>query len=244
MNIIKVIKNPKSYLFVAKKRITNYFRASLFSGKNVFCEICNWRGKRFFNGKCPNCNSWPRTRLIPYSFRYFNLLRDSLKILQIAPNMNEYNYVKENFNDLLQYDRLDIKRRKHTNIKRSITETNIDSNTYNLVIVWHVFEHIKEDVKAISEMYRVLKSKGNLLVCVPIYPIGNTVTYEDPETDLKNYAKLYGHHDHCRSCGLDYYKRFEAIGFKTKTLYVNSLDQNKKDYFGFKTDHVVWCFTK
>lgn len=244
MNFIKIFKNPKPFLLKVTKMLENNFRKHFYKGNKVICEICNWRGKFFFAEKCPNCNSLPRTRLVPYSLKYFNLVNDNLKILHIAPNTNEFNYVKENFNNLLCYNRLDIKQRKHTNIKRSITNTCLDSNSYNLIIVWHVFEHVKEDVKAISEMYRVLKIKGSLLVSVPIYPIGNTITYEDSEIEKKDYAEFHGHYDHFRSCGLDYYKRFEAIGFKTKTLFVSSLDQNRIDYFGLRTDHVVWCFTK
>lgn len=244
MSFIKILKNPKPYVLAGTKKVKNNFRKYFYKGDIVICEICTWKGKRFFNRKCPNCNSVPRTRLVPYSIKYFNLVKDNLKILHIAPNMNEYYYVKENFNNLLCYDRLDKKQRKHTNIKGSITNTNIDSNTYDLVIVWHVFEHIKEDIKAILEINRVLKQKGNLLVCVPIYPEGNLLTFEDSSIQTKDYDNIHGHYDHCRSCGLDYYKRFEAIGFNTKTLFVNSLDQDKIDYFGLKTDHVVWCFTK
>ena len=82
------------------------------------------------------------------------------------------------------------------------------------------------------------------MISVPIYPAGNLKTYEDTKIAYNDYEKIHGHYDHCRSCGLDYYKRFETIGFKTKTLLVNAIDQDKIDYFGLKTDHVVWCFTK
>ncbi len=244
MNIIKVIKNPGPYLLVAKKRITNFIRTNLFRGKKVFCEICNWRGEFFFSEECPNCSSVPRIRLVPLSLKHFDLIKNEIKILHVAPNINEYNYIKENFNNLLCYDRLDIKQRKHTNFKESITNIDIDRNSYDLIIVWHVFEHVKDDIKAISNMYRVLKPQGNLLVSVPIYPKGNLKTYEDSKIAHKDYGKIHGHYDHCRSCGLDYYKRFETIGFKTNTLFVNSFDQNKIDFLGLRSDHVVWCFTK
>lgn len=244
MSFIKILKNPKPYVLGGTKKAKNNFRKYFYKGDNVICEICNWQGKRFFSGKCPNCNSVPRIRLVPLALKHFNLIKNKIKILHVAPNINEYNFINKNFNNLLCYDRLDKKQRKHTNINESITNTNIDNDTYDLVIVWHVFEHIKEDIEAIVEINRVLKQKGSLLVCVPIYPIGNEVTYEYPDAERKDFAKLYGHHDHCRSCGLDYYKRFEAIGFKTKTLLVNAIDQDKIDFFGLKIDHVVWCFTK
>ncbi|MDU8885461.1 class I SAM-dependent methyltransferase [Yeosuana sp. MJ-SS3] len=182
--------------------------------------------------------------MIPFSLQYFGLIKKNLKILHIAPNVNEYNYVKSNFDTLLCYDRLDIKKRKHTNIKQDITQMNIADNTYNLVIAWHVFEHIKDDIKAISEIYRVLKPTGYLLVSVPIYPIGSILTYEDNRINYKDYYKIHGHHDHCRSCGLDYYKRFESVGFKTKVLDLKKVESIKMETFGLLKEHVVWCFNK
>lgn len=244
MDIIKFFKNPKPYFKQGYKWIKNSFRQYFYKGENVYCEICEWRGKRFFNDKCPNCESLPRTRLVPYAIRHFNLKAESLKILHIAPNKNEYRYIKENFSHTLCYDRLDIKQRKHTNIKRNIIDTGVDRNFYDLVIIWHVLEHVKDDIKAISEMYRVLKTQGKLLVSVPIYPLNNATTHEDSNIEHGDYYKFYGHHDHCRGCGLDYYERFEAIGFSTQTLKVNTLNSIDIVRFGLRSDHVVWCFTK
>lgn len=244
MNITNVIKNPRSYLLLANKRMMNFFRAKLFRGEKVYCEICNWRGRSFFNEICPNCNSVPRIRLIPLSVKHFGLLKERLSILHVAPNINEFNYIKENFKNMNCYNRLDIKQRKHTNIKESITEIDTDRSSYDLVIVWHVFEHVKDDMKAISNIHRVLNPNGKLLVSVPIYPKGNKKTYEDPEIKNKDYSRIHGHYDHCRSCGLDYYKRFETIGFNTETLLVSSFDHDKIKFNGLRSDHVVWCFTK
>jgi predicted SAM-dependent methyltransferase len=244
MNVTKILKNPKPYVLLGIKRLKNSFLQYYYKGENVCCVICNWKGKRFLDDTCPKCSSVSRTRLIPFALRNFALVGDNLKLLHIAPNRNEYDYVKKNFKHLKGYDRLDIKQRKHTNIQRSMTKTGLDSNSYDLVIIWHVFEHIKEDIKAISEMYRVLKSQGSLLVSVPIYPLGNAITYEDSNIAHADYSKIHGHHDHCRSCGLDYYKRFEALGFKTQTLEVKTLNSKDIVRFGLRTDHVVWCFTK
>lgn len=244
MNLINVIKNPKPYFLVAIQKIKNNFRKHFYKGDNVICEICNWKWKFFFDGKCPNCNSLSRTRLVPFSLKHFDLKGTSPRILHIAPNKNEYNYIQKNVTQLSNYDRLNIRPVAHINIVQDLTNTNLESNIYDLAIAWHVLEHIPEDKKGIAEVYRLLKPNGKFLVSVPIYPTGNLKTYEDSNIAYNDYERIHGHDDHCRSCGLDYYKRFEAIGFKTKTLFVNSLDQDKIDYFGLKTDHVVWCFAK
>ena len=120
----------------------------------------------------------------------------------------------------------------------------LEDNIYDLAIAWHVFEHIPADKKAISEIYRLLKPNGKFLISVPIYPVGSKVTYEDSTIEYENFEEVHGHYDHCRSCGLDYYLRFETVGFNTNTLHVKDLDKSQINYFGLKEDHVVWCFTK
>jgi predicted SAM-dependent methyltransferase len=242
MNLTKLLKNPKPYAVATVERIKRKLREKLNKGNVVHCEICLWDGTKFFKGKCPKCNSLPRTRLIPFSLRYFNLISSDLKILHIAPNRNEYKYVKSTFEKINQYDRLNIRKAPHINIVQDITKTNITDNTYDLVIVWHVLEHIVEDHKAASEIYRILKAKGNLLMSVPIYPTGNLKTYEDPAIKYEDYEKVHGHDDHCRSCGMDYYERFEAVGFSTQVLDEYAAEDIEK--YGLSRNHVVWCFNK
>lgn len=242
MNLANLLKNPKPYASAFAYTIKNKLRVLLRQGSTVHCEICLWNGTQFFNGKCPKCNSLPRTRLIPFSLRHFNLIQSGLNILHIAPNRNEYHYVKNTFEHIKQYDRLNIRKVPHINLVQDITQTTIANNSYDLIIVWHVLEHIVEDRKAASEIYRLLKPKGNLLMSVPIYPAGNLITYEDPSIKYEDYEKIHGHDDHCRSCGMDYYERFKTVGFSTKTLkeYTAS-DINK---YGLSKNHVVWCFQK
>lgn len=244
MNFKNFIKTPKPYILKAQKQIRNVFRTWLYKGSNVVCEICNWKGLRFFDGHCPKCNSLPRTRLIPFALRYFELDKGAPKTLHVAPNVNEYNYLKSNITPLSNYDRLNIRNVSHINIVQDLTSTTLDNDTYDLVIAWHVLEHIPKDIKAIEEVYRFLKPGGHFLVSVPIYPRNNKTTYEDFTIPYKDFESVHGHYDHCRSCGLDYFKRFETVGFKTDTLLVSRLNLKDMEYFGLRGDHVVWCFTK
>lgn len=244
MKLIRIVKKPRVYFNKAYVKMRQLYRAIAYKGNNVICEICGWKGKTFFDQKCPKCNSLPRTRLVPFSLQYFNLHNDNPKILHIAPNINEFNYIKSKITPILNYDRLNIREVPHINLVQDLTKTDLEDNLYDVVLAWHVLEHILEDKKAINEAYRILKPNGSFLISVPIYPIGNKITYEDSKIPYSDYERVHGHYDHCRSCGLDYYKRFEKYGFKTKTLAVKNLNQDKIDNFGLRPDHVVWCFTK
>jgi len=244
MNFINLIKHPRPYLDKGLHILKNHFRSQFYKGNVVICDLCGWKGQRFFNGKCPRCNSLARTRLIPFTIRYFNLKGSNPKLLHVAPNLNEFNYVKNTITSLSNYDRLNIRAVKHINIVQDLTQTTLKSRSYELAIAWHVLEHIPQDTDAIAEVFRLLKPSGHFLVSVPIYPIRNTNTIEDVTLDHKDFERVHGHYDHCRSCGLDYYKRFEAVGFKTQTLEVKTLNPNDIIRFGLQEDHVVWCFTK
>ena len=244
MNPIAIVKRPKAFAKKAYHKVQNLYRTYFKQGEAVKCGNCGWNGSRFFDQKCPKCRSLPRTRLVPFALDYFNLINDNSRILHLAANHGEYLFVKSRVKEFSNYDRLDIVPFKHVNLVRDITDSGLEDAIYDLSIAWHIFEHIKEDEKAISEVYRVLKPGGKLLVSVPIYPEGNQHTFEDKNTPYEDYEKVYGHHDHCRSCGMDYYERFEEQGFITKTLEVKNLEDDVIDYHGLRRDHVVWCFEK
>lgn len=244
MRLRNFINNPIAYFIEFKKRSTRFSRSIWDSGNAVLCECCTWKGKFFFNNECPKCKSLPRTRLIPFSVDYFHLDKKNMKVLHVAPNKSEYFGVKTKLSNPSQYDRLDIRPIKHVNLVEDLTDLTLNNNIYDLVVVWHVFEHIVEDIKAISEVYRVLKPEGRLLMSVPIYPMNNPTTHEDATISRKDYQKIHGHNDHCRSCGLDYFKRFEEIGFKTNELKVENLSDDEILKYGLSKSHVVWCFTK
>ncbi|MFC4721207.1 hypothetical protein ACFO5O_02655 [Geojedonia litorea] len=244
MKLRTIYRRLNRYQQRITKRVLRRYRTLVYRGTQVYCPICNWKGQRFFDEHCPSCHSQARTRLVAFALDYFNLIHPNLKLLHVAPNMNEFRFVQGRFKDLVCHDRVDIKVRKQINIIDDISNPKHLNTNYDLGIVWHVFEHIKEDIKAIAHLYRVMRSGSSLIVSVPIYPQGNPTTFEDHTMAYADFERVHGHYDHCRSCGLDYYQRFEAAGFQTETLSVSALDPNTIVRFGLQEDHVVWCFTK
>lgn len=107
-----------------------------------------------------------------------------------------------------------------------------------------MLEHIPNDRAVIAEMYRILKPGGKALVSVPIHPHMSPVTFEDPHMDRKKYKEVHGNEDHVRSCGLDYYVRFEEVGFRTETLMVKDLPELNRKRLCLSEYHVVWLFVK
>lgn len=231
------------YFRAGKERIQNSLNKIVLKGNAVSCEMCGWKGIRFPKSICPNCKSRARTRLIPFAVNFFNVPRYETKILHISPNKSEYYYFIKDFSTT-QYDRLDIRKYDFINLVQDLTNTTINDEVYDLIILWHVLEHIPEDRKAIREMKRILKASGRILMSAPIYPPNNPTTFEDSSINRSDFLKIHGHHDHCRSCGLDYFKRFEEAGFDTETLSVRDLDNEIIDKFGLSKNHVAWLFSK
>lgn len=213
-----------------------------YRGDNVICLLCGWRGIEFINSKCPNCNSLPRQRMIPTCINAFKPKNNF--ILHIAPNYSEYYYV----NKILKpdvYDRVDMVKTKYVNIVQDITKSGIKNNYYDLIIIWHVFEHIIDDKVAIKNLAKSLNQNGSLLVSVPIYPKGNPKTYEDESIPKSSYNEVHGHPDHYRSCGLDYWQRFLKNGFTSvDTFRIVDLNKENKDIYGLSDNHIAWIFHK
>lgn len=238
--------SPILSAYTLKKRLLNGFRTIAYRGVDVQCNICGWKGSRFFDhSRCPRCQSFARSRLISVAIEYFGIRLKGSKVLHIAPNASEYRYFSRTAQPSV-YDRLDANAKiPYINKVGDLRKLDIPDNTYDFLQIWHVLEHIPNDVDAMREMYRVLKPGGGALVSVPIHPNGNTRTYEDPTIPYHDFLKVHGDPDHCRSCGTDYYQRLESVGFKVKTLNVGTdLPETLRSRFRLADEHVCWLATK
>ena len=77
-------------------------------------------------------------------------------------------------------------------------------------------EHVDNDIKAMSEIHRILKPGGWAIIQSP-QDYSRKQTLEDPTiTDTKERERVYWQDDHVRLYGLDYAKRLEKAGFEVK----------------------------
>lgn len=235
-----------NYVKAAKKIALNNYRTVVYQGDRVDCGICGWKGEFFFDhARCPRCGSMARTRLIPFALNYFDINLWGRSVLHVAPNQPEYKYISRRQNPMV-YDRLDIDSTiRNVNLVGDLTRLNIADGSYDFAILWHVLEHIPEDMAAIRELYRVLKPAGRVLLSVPIYPIDSPSTFEDPSIPRSEFERIHGHHDHCRSCGLDYWQRLLKAGFSVRTLNVGEdVSVPTIERLGLYEKHVCWLGSK
>lgn len=87
-----------------------------------------------------------------------------------------------------------------------------EDGTFDLVIANHVLEHVADDLKALTEIRRVLKPGGHAILQTP-YSAKLHHTWQDPGID-DDVARLqaYGQSDHVRLFGRDIFARFTSAG--------------------------------
>jgi predicted SAM-dependent methyltransferase len=126
-----------------------------------------------------------------------------------------------------------------------LTNLGIKHNVIEFIVCYHVLEHIKNDTKAIQELFRVLKPGGTAILQVP-FSGANDQTFESDEydsTDRVMNMELYSHPTHVRRYGeIDYLAKLISIGFEVQLdTYVNSFSDNEKKKYGLDKNEILFC---
>jgi predicted SAM-dependent methyltransferase len=176
---------------------------------------------------CPVCGSSDRNRLyaIYLKIRFAEYLNGNtrIKFLDIAPDVNLSAWIKNN--DSIQYRSVDLCM-PGVDDKADITNLNIyETGIFDIVLCSHVLEHIENDRKAISEIFRVMKPEGIAIVMVPILlTLSEDLENPDWKTESERW-KFYGQNDHVRLYSkTGFVKKLQEAGFNVKQLGM--------DYFG------------
>lgn len=164
--------------------LKRFIQSVFYFGANYICPVCESSFRKFLsygperrkNAKCPKCGAMERHRLIWLFLKNdTNMFFDKMKVLHFAPESCFFNRFSKLTN--LCYVPADCD--PSSSLVRKIDITNIpsDDNFYDSIICCHVLEHVPDDRRAMSEMFRVLKQGGWAIMQVPI---GRLVTFEDP----------------------------------------------------------------
>ena len=192
------------------------------------------------NALAPDSMSLERHRIIwLYLQNKTNILNDHLKMLHVAP---EYCFIKR-FKKLknLTYITGDIES-PWADVKMDIQDIPFSDNTFDIIMCNHVFEHIDNDKKAMSEFFRVLKPNGWAIFQVPI--CWDQPTLEDASiTDPKEREKVFGQRDHVRYYGYDYPDRLQSVGFSVSVIdYAKELGSDLiKKYALLPDEKIIFC---
>lgn len=152
---------------------------------------------------CPNCGARERHRLLALAIKDGFASFNGKDILHFAPEeIIRKQILADNPKSYVSADLFDPRADKVLNIER-IDEAD---SSFDMVIASHVLEHV-DDKKALSEIKRILKPGGEVIIMVPIVE-GWPETYEDSTiTDEAGRSLHFGRIDHVRFYGADFRDR-------------------------------------
>ena len=219
-----------------------FFKGSNFTdpidGKSYRKFLPYGYGKQRPNALSPGTLSLERHRQMwLYLQNETNFFTHKLKVLHIAPEQEFLRKFKKMKN--LEYTSADLFS-PIVDVKADIVDLPFEDNSFDVIICNHVLEHIVDDIKAMSELYRVMKSGGWGIVQVPMK---NSLekTYEDfTITDPKERQKHFGQYDHVRWYGMDYFDRLKSVGFETEiNFYSQKFSEADIKRFGLNKNEIL-----
>lgn len=244
---------PRKYLQIVSPlalQILGFF----YRGKGVQCTVCTREYKKFLpygrgnsarnNALCPSCQALERHRLIwLYLQEKTDFFQNKKKVLHIAPEscfINRFEKIHQN-----DYITADIES-PLAKVKMDIHKIPFEDNTFDVAFCNHVMEHVDDDIKAMSEIYRVLKPNGWAIIQIPFFDTNLQTTLEDKSINTpQERFKHYGQEDHVRMYGQDYGRRLEKAGFIVKEDdFVKTLSKEKVTKFALPAEEVIYFCKK
>jgi predicted SAM-dependent methyltransferase len=208
-----------------------------YKGKRYECPVCNKKLRSFIiaeNGEkiCPGCGSLPRNRRL-WMLLKSEFLKDHLCILHFSPSKSLYRLLRRYTG--INYVSTDISGDFLAQKHFDITTIDESGEKYDLIICYHILEHVEKDRDAIRELYRILRPRG---ICMIQTPFKKGLIYEDHA--IKSPADRYIHYgqeDHVRIYSVNGLKsRLEQVGFVVKIM---KFSEEENNYYGFKTEEYV-----
>lgn len=224
---------PKHVLFNYEYSL-RYFYYLLYKGNKFQCNVCESKLSKFVllenDRLCPRCGSIERNRRL-WKILNNGFLHEKIKILDFSPSRCIYRSLKDNPN----YVSSDLSGDFLAKVAYDITSIDSKNNSFDLIICYHILEHIDDDIKGMQEVFRVLKNGGKCLIQTPFKP---GEIFEDYSiTSPSEREKYFGQIDHVRIYSIEgLKKRLESVGFEVNIQHYTSKFEN---LHGFSKDETV-----
>ena len=227
---------------LARPLIVLFFEGNNFTdpidGKSYRKFLPYGYGKQRENALSPGTLSLERHRQMwLYLQNETDFFTKNYKVLHIAPEQEFLRKFKKMKN--LDYISADLFS-PIVDVKADILDLPFENESFDIIFCNHVLEHIEDDRKAMSELFRVMKKGGWGIVQVPMK---NSLakTYEDfTIKDPKERQKHFGQYDHVRWYGMDYFDRLESVGFEADAnFYSQNFSKEEIKKFGLRENEIL-----
>lgn len=204
------------------------------------CPVCNHQLKAFIalNSDqllCPACGSLPRTRRL-WDVLFQRYIKEGIEFLDFSPHRSLYRTWKAH--STIHYYGSDLSGDFLCDYQFDVTDIDAESNRFDLLVCYHVLEHVDDDIQAMKEMHRVLKPGGTALIQTP-FKEGEI--YENEQiTDPKDRLQHFGQEDHVRIYSIrGLADRLESVGFRVTIEQFTAEPGNYLGYHPMET--ILFC---
>ena len=230
---LSIFLRPLIYLFFKGNNFTDPI-----DGKSYRKFLPYGYGKQRENALSPGTLSLERHRQMwLYLQNETDFFTKNYKVLHIAPEQEFLRKFKKMKN--LDYTSADLFS-PIVDVKADILDLPFEDESFDVIFCNHVLEHIEDDRKAMSELYRVMKKGGWGILQVPMKNSFEK-TYEDfTITDPKERQKNFGQYDHVRWYGMDYFDRLKSVGFDAEAnFYSQKFSDADIKKFGLNRNEIL-----
>lgn len=224
----------KFFIKLYFSKLKYYFK----KGDNYYCACCDTSYTTFVpygivlraNALCPNCFSLERTRLLwLYLKEEQHVTEQKLKILHISP---EY-IIGQKLKSLSNIDYIsgDIHKGR-ADMVVDVTRISFPNNYFDLVLCSHVLGFVADEAKALSELRRVCRENGKVIIQTHFNPFELTKNLKKSDTfDEFEYQE----NDLLRIHGGDFTEKLENARFQVEVIdYAKNFsdEEQKRQSFG------------
>lgn len=200
----------------------------------------------FISYSCPVCGASDRDRLIALFLKKFYADKENemISFLDIAPSIPLQKLIKNMFK-IINYRSADL---KMTGVDDNLDITNMylyANDQFDFIICSHVLEHVDNDRKAISELFRVLKPEAKAIIMVPVF-LHLTDDYENSQiTSPTERWRHFGQDDHVRMYSKKgFIEKLETAGFDVKEYGVDEFSADGFFKAGITKQSVLYVARK
>jgi SAM-dependent methyltransferase len=246
--LMRTIPRP---VLIRFSKIFSIFIRLAYIGNKVECPICEGKFRKLLpygidsreNVLCPKCLSLERHRLIwLYLKNETQFFSKGLKIMHVAPEQCFYPRFKKLEN--IDYLTVDLES-PLADMHFDIHDIPLEDKVFDMVMCNHVLEHVVDDHRVMTEIYRVLKPGGMAILQVPQdYSLDQT--YEDSSITSPGEREIhFKQKDHLRLYGLDYPQRLRNAGFEVDELsYAQNMDKEQAARACLATSEILYIAKK